>query len=157
MMSNGIYVTPEGLAKLKQEMQERIDEKRPIIAERLEAAIKMGDLKENADYHAAKEDQAFNEGRIQDLQEMIHQAVIVEEREATGRVRVGNTVTIAEVGFEDEAETYRIVGPAEADPSLGIISNESPIARALIGRSVGDKISVATPGGQLEFKVIKIE
>lgn len=150
------YVTQEGLQNLKEELKQRTEVRRVDIANRLEAAIKMGDLKENADYHAAKEDQAFNEGRIQQLQDAILNAVLIEENTASDRVRLGNTVTIAEVGFEDEEETYRIVGPQEADPGAGLISNVSPIARALLGARVGDVVTAATPGGDIDFKLLDI-
>jgi transcription elongation factor GreA len=150
------YVTEEGLANLQAELKERIDVRRVIIAERLHAAIKMGDLKENADYQVAKEDQAFNEGRIQQLQDDVLNAVIIQKSASNDRVLLGSTVTIAEVDFEDEEETYRIVGPQEADPANGYISNVSPIARALIGARVGDVVTAATPGGDIDFKVISI-
>lgn len=150
------YVTAEGLQNLKDELAERTEVRRVEIAERLHAAIKMGDLKENADYHAAKEDQAFNEGRIQRLEDALLNAVLIDENTATDRVRLGSTVTIAEVDYEDEEETYRIVGPQEADPGAGLISNVSPIASALLGARVGDVVTAATPGGDIDFKVIII-
>lgn len=155
-MSNVVYVTQEGLQKLQDELTERTDVRRHEIADRLDKAIKMGDLKENADYHAAKEDQAFNEGRIQQLQEAIRSAEIISEADATGRVRIGNTVTIAEEGVEDEEEVYKIVGAQEADPALGMISNESPIGKALIGQEEGAVVSAKTPGGTMTFKILKI-
>jgi transcription elongation factor GreA len=150
------YVTAEGLASLKEEMAYRIDVRRVEIAGRLSVAIKMGDLKENADYHAAKEDQAFNEGKIQQLQNAILNAVLIEDSTAIDRVRLGSTVTIVEVEYEDEEETYRIVGPQEADPTNGYISNVSPIARALMGARKGDVVTAATPGGNIAFKVVSI-
>lgn len=151
------YVTPEGLAALKEEFRERTEERRVEIADRLDKAIKMGDLKENADYHAAKEDQAFNEGRIQQLQDSIRSSVVIKESVDKSRVRLGVTVVIAEEGFEDEEEEYKIVGASEADPSKGFISNESPIGRALMGARVGQTVSANTPGGIMEFKIIEIK
>ena len=107
MNDGAVYVTAEGLEEMKAEYQERVDVRRVIIAERLDDAIKMGDLKENADYHAAKEDQAFNEGRIKQLQSAIRSAVVIAETKDNSRVRLGSTVTIAEDGFEDEEEVYK--------------------------------------------------
>jgi transcription elongation factor GreA len=150
------YVTAEGLEKLKDELRERKEIKRVEIAERLDKAIKMGDLKENADYHVAKEDQAFNEGRIQQLNDAIFSAVVIEERKAGKTVRIGNTVTIAEEGYEDEEEEYRIVGAREADPVAGMISNESPIGKALIGAKLGEVVEANTPGGLMRFKILKV-
>ncbi len=155
-MSDVTYVTAEGLANLKDELRERKEEKRVEIADRLDKAIKMGDLKENADYHVAKEDQAFNEGRIQQLQDAILSAVVIEERKAGKTVRIGNTVTIAEEGYEDEEEEYRIVGAREADPAAGMISNESPIGKAMIGAKIGQVVEAETPGGTMRFKILKV-
>ncbi len=155
-MNDVVYVTVEGLQKLKDEFEERTEVRRHEIADRLDKAIRMGDLKENADYHAAKEDQAFNEGRVQQLQEAIRGAQIISESAATGVIRIGSTVTIAEEGFEDEEEVYKIVGAQEADPIEGFISNESPIGKALIGNKAGAVVSANTPGGTMSFKIIKI-
>ena len=157
MNENVTYVTKEGLAALKKEFAFRTGEKREEIADRLNKAIKMGDLKENADYHVAKEDQAFNEGRIKQLQDAIFSAVLIEEHEDKSRVRIGSTVIIAEEGYEDEEEEYKIVGAREADPSLGYISNESPIGRALIGGVKGGVVSAETPAGTMTFKIIEIK
>ena len=116
----------------------------------------MGDLKENADYHVAKEDQAFNEGRINELQNAVLSAVIITQPQNSNVVRMGVTVTIAEDGYEDEEEVYQIVGAREADPTNGRISNESPIGRALMGAKVGNVVPANTPGGIIHFKVLKI-
>lgn len=156
-MSEIVYVTIEGLEKLKAEYKERTEVRRFEIADRLDKAIKMGDLKENADYHVAKEDQAFNEGKIKTLQNAISSAVIIEPPKAGNKeVRIGTTIIIAEQGFEDEEEEYKIVGAQEANPLEGLISNESPIGRALIGARVGNVVSAETPGGIMYFKVLKI-
>lgn len=154
-MNNIVYVTEEGLQKLKDEFQERTDVRRHEIADRLDKAIRMGDLKENADYHAAKEDQAFNEGRVQQLQEAIRASQIITASDATGVIRIGSTVTIVEEGM-DEEEIYKIVGAQEANPIDGLISNESPIGKALIGNQVDSVVEANTPGGTMTFKVIKI-
>ena len=157
MMSEPVYVTADGLEKMKGELADRINIKRPEIAEKLSAAIKMGDLKENADYHVAKEEQAFNEGRIQQLQDNVMRAEVIKETVSTNRVRLGNTVVIAEEGYEDEPEEYRIVGAQEADPADGLISNESPIGRALIGAKLNEVVSAKTPGGIMKMKVLEIK
>lgn len=157
-MSDVVYVTPDGLAKLKQELTYCIKERRTEISEMLAKAIADGDLKENANYHDAKEQQAFNEGRIKELEYSIRHAKLISENDLPkGVVVVGSTVTIAEVGFEDEEEIYRIVGKHEADPTNGLISNESPIGQALIGKKKGKVVTVLTPGGQTEFKILKIK
>lgn len=152
-----IYVTPEGLEKLEVELRERSEVRRMEIATRLQEAIRMGDLKENADYHAAKEDQAFNEGRILELEALIRRAEVIEGGGEDGVVSMGSTVTVAEVGFDDEEERYRIVGAQEADPTSGLISNVSPLGKALIGSRAGDKVSFETPGGEVEFSVLSVD
>jgi len=154
--SQYVYMTEEGLEKIKEELQYLQTEKREEISEKLEKAIAQGDLKENADYHAAKEEQAFTEGRIRDLEDSLRRAKIIEDKGPSDIVRVGSTVTVCEVGYEDEEETYYIVGAHEADPGNGRISNESPIGSALIGAQKGAIVSAETPGGQIQLKVKKI-
>ena len=155
-MHEPVYVTQEGLAKMKAELAERIDVRRPEIADRLHKAIAMGDLKENADYHVAKEDQGFNEGRVNELQNAILSAVLITTPLRSDVVRLGVSVVIAEEGYEDEEEAYQIVGAREADPTNGRISNESPIGRALLGARAGSVVAANTPGGVMRFKVLKI-
>lgn len=150
------YVTEEGLKKLKEELSFLTQTKREEIAEKLEIAIAQGDLKENADYHAAKEEQGFVEGRIRDLEDAIRRAQIISEDLPNDIVRVGSKVTVVEEGYDDE-ETYSIVGPHEANPSNGRISNQSPIGRALIGAKVGQVVTAETPGGQMQFRIEAIE
>lgn len=120
----------------------------------MKAAIELGDLSENADYAAAKEAQGFLEGRIQELQAMLRDAVIIDEAAAASShtVRLGSRVTIVEEG-EDEPEVYQIVGQIEANPVNGKISDESPLGRALLGRKVGDTIRVQAPVGELIFEI----
>lgn len=152
------YITAEGLAKIKEELEYLKNVKRVEISEKLKLAIAEGDLSENADYHDAKEQQSFTEGRIRDLENSLRQAKLIEEDQKPGnKVRVGATVVIAEVGFEDEEEEYRIVGVHEADPSKGLISNESPIGRALLGAKKGETVSAETPRGMMQFKVLQIK
>ncbi len=115
----------------------------------------MGDLSENADYHKAKEDQGFLEGRIQEIEYMLRNAVIIEPNAHRDVVSIGNRVTIQE--GDSPPETYHVVGAKEADPRNGRISNESPIGRALMDHRVGDVVHADTPGGKLSLKIIKIE
>jgi transcription elongation factor GreA len=148
-----IYVTEEGLDKIKSELEYLQNERREEISERLELAISHGDLSENADYDYAKQEQAFVEGRIKDLEDSLRRAQIIDHDGRNDKVRVGSTVTVAEEGFEDEEETYHIVGVHEADPTNGRVSNESPLGRALLGAKVGQQIKVNAPDGQIQFTV----
>lgn len=152
-----VYITKEGLEDIKAELEYLKGEKREEISQRLEAAISHGDLTENADYDYAKQEQAFVEGRIKDLEDSLRRAQIIDNGGRSDKVRVGNTVTVTEEGFEDMPERYHLVGIHEADPSQGRISNESPIGRALLGTKVGDTIKVNAPAGVIQMKVTKIE
>lgn len=154
MTQQPTYLTPEGEKKLKAELTELTGPRREELAQRLRSAIQMGDLSENADYHKAKEDQAFLEGRIQEIEYILRNAVIIEKA-STDVVSVGNTVTVQEDNYDPE--TYYLVGAKEADPRSGKISNESPIGRALIDHKVGDVVEAETPGGKIKFKILKIE
>ncbi|MCQ3939063.1 MAG: transcription elongation factor GreA [Chloroflexi bacterium] len=154
-MSQSHYLTPEGEAKLKAELEELKGPRREELAKRLRAAIQMGDLSENADYHKAKEDQGFLEGRIKEIEAILRNSVIIERSGSSDVVSIGSRVTIQEEGFEPE--TYHLVGPAEADPRNGKISHESPIGRALMDKKVGDTAETETPGGKIKFKIIKVE
>lgn len=151
-----VYLTKEGLQKIKDELAYLKGEKQEELASKLQTAIAQGDLKENADYHAAKEEQGFVEGRIKDLEDSLRRAKIIQDVGPADKVRVGHTVTVVEVGEDDFEETYHIVGAHEADPSNGRISNESPIGRALLGAKKGQIVSVATPGGQIQLQIQSI-
>ena len=155
-MGEGPYLTSEGADRLRVELANLKGPERDAISKRLRFAIQQGDLSENADYHKAKEDLAFLEGRIQELDYLLKNAIIIEE---TNRERdvvdVGATVTLQEEDYPEE--TYYIVGAKEADPRNGRISNESPIGRALMGARVGDVVTAETPGGQLRLKILRIE
>ncbi len=152
-----IYLTPEGRAKLEEELKYLETVKRRDIAELIASAKEEGDISENAAYDEAKNQQAFLEGRIQDIRRILSNAVIIDDaEEPAGVVTIGSRVTVVEEGY-DEEETFRIVGSAEADPGQGLISNESPIGKALLGHHVGDHVSVKTPGGVLTFEIRKIE
>ena len=151
-----IYLTKEGYAKLKEELKQLIDTERPLIARRLRDAIQMGDLSENADYHKAKEDQGFLEGRIQELEYLTKNATVVDTDEVSSDViQVGSRVTVQEGDYEPEL--FFMVGAKEADPRAGKISNESPIGQALMGSRVGDVVTAVTPGGAVTMKILKIE
>lgn len=153
-MNQQMYLTPEGAAKLRAELAELTGPRRDELAQRLRSAIQMGDLSENADYHKAKEDQAFLEGRIQEIEAVLRTAVIVE-RTHSDVVAVGSQVTVQEEDFDPEV--FSVVGAKEADPRNGKISNESPIGSALMEHRVGDVVEAETPGGKIKFKILKIE
>lgn len=153
---NTVYLTPEGLKKLKEELDWRINVRRPEIAKQIEAARKEGDLSENAGYDEAKYQAGMNEGRIMELQRRLKYAVIIEPDDGPAdTVQLGRTVTIIDKTFGDE-EVYTIVGSAEAAPGDGKISNESPIGSALMGKKIGDVVTVKTPGGQVVFEITQI-
>ena len=153
-MAQQTYLTPEGETKLKAELAELKGNRREELAQRLRAAIQMGDLSENADYHKAKEDQAFLEGRIQEIEGVLRTAVIVEKTNSD-KVMVGSSVTIQEADFPPE--TYHVVGAKEADPRNGKISNESPIGKALMEHKAGEIVETDTPDGKIAFKILKVE
>lgn len=154
-MTQPHYLTPEGEEKLQAELEELKGTKREELSARLRSAIQMGDLSENADYHKAKEDQGFLEGRIQEIDAILRNSVIIEKTKSTGVVTIGSQVTIQEESFDPES--YHLVGPTEADPRQGRISYESPIGHALMDKKVGDVAEAETPGGKIKFKIIKIE
>lgn len=151
------YLTAQGAAELRAELEELMLVRRPALAAQLKEAIGHGDLSENADYHDAKEQQAFLEGRIHYLENLLRKAIIIDDNGATHaplEVQPGCQVTIqADDGVQ---EIYRIVGAAEADPRNGRISNESPLGAALLGRRKGDAVRVQTPGGELTVRIIQI-
>lgn len=155
-MNDRVYLTAEGMARLRAELSELKGPRREELARRLRAAIQEGDLSENADYHKAKEDQAFLEGRIQELEYAIANAVLIDESDRKReRVEVGARVTVQEEDYDPE--TYQVVGAKEADPRNGRISNESPIGKALLNHQEGDTVIAYTPGGQLTLKILRIE
>jgi transcription elongation factor GreA len=155
-MGNDMLITAEGAAKLREELIVLKGRDRDAIAKRLRAAIQQGDLSENADYHKAKEDQSFLEGRIMELEYLLKNATIVEAQEGKYEtVEIGAKVTVQEQDFPPE--TYHIVGLKEADPRNGRISNESPIGSALMGKREGELVTVATPGGEVKLKILKVE
>ncbi len=155
-MAEPVYLTAAGRDELAKELQFLVGIRRPELAAKLKEAVSQGDLKENADYHDAKEQQAFVEGRINYLENLLHSAQIISGKRQDGTVGIGSKVTIIEVG-EDEEETYLIVGAAEANPSEGKISNQSPIGAALLGRKAGEKFKAETPAGEIEFKLKRVQ
>lgn len=148
------YLTQEGEKRLRAELAELTGPRREELSQRLRSAIQMGDLSENADYHKAKEDQAFLEGRIQEIEAVLRTAVVVEKA-STDVVTVGNKVTVQEESFDPEV--FHMVGAKEADPRNSKISNESPIGSALMNHKVGDVVEAETPSGKIKFKILKIE
>ena len=155
-MGDEQYLTYEGAKNLQAELERLKGPERDELAKRLRSAIQMGDLSENADYHAAKEYQAFLEGKIQELEFVLKNAVIIEELKSDrGVVTVGTKVTIQEANYPPE--TYDIVGAKEADPKNGRISNQSPFGSALLGGKEGEEVIAETPAGQISLKIIKIE
>lgn len=154
-MTEKNYLTQEGLEKLTKELAYLKGPAREEMAKRLRDAIEGGDLSENADYHKAKEDQGFLEGRIQELESILDNVAIIEKNNGQkDTVDIGATVTIQEEDYPPD--TYMVVGPAEANPQDGRISNESPIGKALIGKRAGDLVSVNTPGGSIKVKILEI-
>lgn len=150
-------MTPEGKAALEKELQQLKTVDRPRIIQAIAEAREHGDLKENAEYHAAREQQGFCEGRIQDIEGKLGaaQVIDVKELEQTGRIVFGVTVTIANLDT-DEEKTYKIVGDDEADFKINKISVNSPIARGLIGKSEGDEAKIQTPQGEVEYEIVKV-
>jgi transcription elongation factor GreA len=154
-MSDVTYLTEEGKRDLERELEQLVNVRKPALAQKLKEAVAQGDLKENADYHDAREQKSFVEGRIQYLENLLRSAQIIDTDGASDVARIGSRVTLREDGI-DEDETYMIVGAAEANPREGKISNESPIGQALLGHKKGDKVRVETPSGEVIFKIKSI-
>lgn len=154
-MNDQHYLTPNGAEKLQRELEQLKGPQRAEMAARLRHAISQGDLSENADYIKAKEDQAFLEGRIQELEVLLRNATVVEAPASNDEVAIGSQVVVQEDGRDQEV--FVIVGAKEADPAAGKISHKSPIGQALMGKKPGDTAVAETPGGELAFKVIEIK
>ena len=149
-------MTLDGKRKLEDELEDLKINKRKEIVERIKIARSYGDLSENSEYESAKDEQAFVEGRISTLEKMIRFAEIIDDKNIEADVvSLGRTVTFVELPYDDE-ESYSIVGSAEANPLQGKISNDSPIAKALLGKRVGDEVSIATPGGDMKVKIVNV-
>jgi transcription elongation factor GreA len=157
MIEKAYPMTAEGKAKLEAELEDLKVNKRKEIVERIKIARSYGDLSENSEYESAKDEQAFVEGRITTLEKMIRFAEIIEVQNVdSDLVSLGRKVTFIELPDGDE-ETYIIVGSAEADPLEGKISNDSPIAKALLGKRIGEEVVIGTPGGDMNVKIVRVE
>jgi transcription elongation factor GreA len=148
------YLSPERQREITEELESLRTSGRKDVAERLKAAKELGDLSENSDYHEAREEQARLETRIAELEEILRHAVIVRRSESVGTVRVGSNVKVKRNG---EKLSYTIVGSSESRPAEGLISNESPVGQALLGKKPGDSVKVRTPGGEVEYEILSIE
>jgi len=155
MADKPVYLTLEGKKKLEEELEYLITVRRKEVADAIKSAKEEGDLSENSAYDEAKMAQGFLEGRIQTIEAQLRNSVLIEKNGHSDAVHIGSVVTVSEDGIGEE--TYQIVGSAEADPLNGKISNESPIGQALLGAKVNDVVKAETPGGEIEFKVIKIK
>ena len=153
MNAKPTYISKDGLDKLRQELEEMVSIRRPEIAGRIHDAKEHGDLTENAEYEDAKNEQAFVEGRIQTLEALIKNATIIDENHSTEHVQIGSTV---KVSSDDGEESFTIVGSAEARPTEGRISNESPVGRALLGKRKGENVTVSVPAGDIAYTIVAI-
>jgi transcription elongation factor GreA len=150
------YLTADGLRKIKEELEYLITVRRREVAQMIAEAKAEGDISENAGYDEAKTAQSFLEGKIRELEIVVNSAVIIEESKTAAHiVGLGKTVVIREVGT-DEEEVYTLVGSKEADPANQRISNESPLGKQLLNKSVGSRITVVTPGGEIEFEILSV-
>lgn len=157
MVKKEVLVTEEGLQKLKDELEYLVTEKRKEIVERIKVAREFGDLSENSEYESAKEEQAFVEARIQQLEESIRHAKIIDaSQDEKDVVTVGKTVVFQELP-DGELEEFTIVGSAESDPLNGKISNDSPMGQGLMGKKVGEVVTIQTPGGEMKVKIIEVK
>lgn len=156
-MSKVTILTPEGIAKLEQELNYLKTVRRREIAERIKQAIAFGDLSENSEYDEAKNEQAFIEGRIVTLENMLRNAKVIDDEDiSTDEVTIGSTVKVLDVEF-DEIVEYTIVGSAESDPFENKISNESPVGKALLGKKIGSEVEVSVPAGVIKLKILEIK
>lgn len=153
MNNKPTYLSRDGLEKLRAELEEMINVRRPEVAARIHDAKEHGDLTENAEYEDAKNEQAFVEGRIQTLEALIKNATIIDENHSNEHVAIGSTVVVKSA---DGEERFTIVGSTEARPNEGRISNESPVGRALLGRKKGEKVVVRVPAGDFSYTIVKI-
>lgn len=151
------YMTLEGKKKLEDELEYLRTERRKEVVERIKVARSFGDLSENSEYDAAKDEQAFVEARITQLEQMVRDAVIIEDDQSNpNMVSIGKSVKFKELPDGDE-ESYTIVGSAESDPFEGKISNDSPIAKGLLGKLIGDIVVINTPGGEMKVEILEVK
>lgn len=152
---NNQYFSEEGLKKLKEELEQRLTTQRPEIAARIREAKELGDLSENAEYAEAKEAQALNEGRIEEIKSILENAILISEKNGGGMVNVGSSLKVeSKVSGTKE---FVIVGAAESNPLEGFISNESPLGAAFLGHKKGDVVLVSTPKGAVEYKILEVK
>jgi transcription elongation factor GreA len=154
-MTSDVHITPEGLESVRKELDQLVTVRRPAIVAKIKAAREFGDLSENFEYHAAKNEQGFMEARIKELEQIVKNHVLIHAAKSSGVVSMGSTVRFQEDGEGDEA--YRIVGPAEADPKAGTVSYESALGKAMLGHRVGDEVEVKTPNGSYRVRITSIE
>ncbi|MCX6745813.1 MAG: transcription elongation factor GreA [Candidatus Parcubacteria bacterium] len=154
-MTEEKYLTKEGLEKIKKELAYLKNVKRKEISDRIAEAIKLGDLSENAEYQEAKDDQGLNEARVRELDEVMNNAVVIANGNSKKKdVDVGSTI---KVEVDKKEKEFTIVGPSEADPAQGFISNESPIGQAFLGKKIGEVAEVEAPAGIIKYKILSIE
>ncbi|MFA6160643.1 MAG: transcription elongation factor GreA [Patescibacteria group bacterium] len=152
-MNGKTYLSPEGLEKLKAELQELKTVRVRETAGRIESAKALGDLKENAEYHSAKDEMGFIQGRMREIEELLKNVSVIEDVGGSTTVRIGSTVEVESRGIKRQ---YKIVGSEEADPVNGMISNESPMGRAFLNHAKGDQVDVETPGGVVGYSILNI-
>ena len=154
-MAEDVHITPEGLEAVQKEHHELTSQRRPSIVAKIKAARELGDLSENFEYHAAKNEQGMMEARIKELEGIIKNHVLIQPRTEKGIVGMGSTVRFLEDGVDEES--YRIVGPAEADPKAGRVSFESALGKALMGHRVGEEVEIRTAHGAYSVRITGIE
>lgn len=155
-MAKQFILTDDGLKKYEQELEELKTVKRKEVADKIKVALSFGDLSENSEYDEAKNDQAKLEARIVELEAMLQNAKVIDEKDlSTDTVNVGSRVKVLDMEYDEEI-TYKIVGSAEADPKQGLISDESPLGKQLIGSKIGDTVTIEAPVGEIHFKIVDI-
>ncbi len=155
-MAKQFILTDDGLKKYEQELEELKTVKRKEVADKIKVALSFGDLSENSEYDEAKNDQAKLEARIVELEAMLQNAKVIDEKDlSTDTVNVGSKVKVLDMEYDEEI-TYKIVGSAEADPKQGLISDESPLGKQLIGSKIGDTVTIEAPAGEIHFKIVDI-
>ena len=156
MTEKQVMLTEEGLRKLEEKLEHLKTVRRTEVSERIKQAISFGDISENSEYEDAKNEQAFIEGEIMTIENMLRNAKLIEEGQDTDTVVIGCTVVLKDIEFDEDLE-YAIVGSAEADPMEGRISDESPVGKAVLGHRVGDIVDVVVPAGTLKYEVLEIK
>ena len=155
-MAKQFILTDDGLKKYEQGLEELKTVKRKEVADKIKVALSFGDLSENSEYDEAKNDQAKLEARIVELEAMLQNAKVIDEKDlSTDTVNVGSRVKVLDMEYDEEI-TYKIVGSAEADPKQGLISDESPLGKQLIGSKIGDTVTIEAPAGEIHFKIVDI-